>query len=271
MKYRLDLGYIGTNFIGWQAQHMPGTVQAAVEQALAVYLREQVHVKAASRTDSGVHAEHQVVVFRSDQSLDAAKTLKGLAALSPTDIWYQALFPVADDFHPIRNARAKVYRYRLWNHARQHAMLRPFAYHVPSTLDIAAMRRAAGYLLGEHDFSAFCAVDSGAVTKVRILDEIIIDERAPLIDIWFRGQGFLKQMVRNLVGTLVAVGQKRFSPEDIPPILLSLDRRKAGPCAPALGLSLVRIFYGDQSSCASLLAEAKNGFAMTIAFANEAE
>lgn len=243
--YRLDLRYIGTPFQGWQSQTSGSGIQDQVEKALATILRHPTRVVGASRTDSGVHAEHQVATFRTPVTFDEIRWLKSLNGILPPEIGVTGVQPVEPEFHPIYSAQGKAYRYRLWQGASRHPMLTPYVWTLHRDLDRDAMRLAASSLVGTHDFTSFCALDSSAKTRVRHVLEISISDHGPLVDIWVVGKGFLKQMIRIMVGTLVEIGMGKRPPEDMGNILLAKNRDAAGITAPANGLTLIEIFYGD--------------------------
>lgn len=242
--YRLDLNYVGSDYYGWQSQPHARTVQDTLEKALSTVLRKKVRITGASRTDTGVHAEHQVAIFRIDQELDCRKLQRSIQALVPPSIGILSLAPTDKDFHPIRDAEAKLYRYRIWTGRGLSAFMRPYSWHLPMALDSQLMRDAAQLFLGRHNFQAFAATDTSAKTFERqIFDIQWRESEAHLLEFYILGEGFLKQMVRNLVGTLVEVGQKKKDLTSIPAMIASRDRRTVGRTAPALGLSLVEIFY----------------------------
>lgn len=243
--YRLDLRYIGSPFQGWQSQSNGSGIQDFVEKALATILRHPTRVVGASRTDSGVHAEHQVATFRTSVAFDELRWLKSLNGILPAEIGVTSVKPVSSEFHPIYSAKGKAYRYRLWQGATRHPMVTPYVWTLHRDLDRDAMRKAALYLVGTHDFTSFCALDSSAKTRVRQVLEISISDHGPLVDIWVVGKGFLKQMIRIMVGTLVEIGMGKRPPEDMGQIVLAKNREDAGITAPANGLTLIEIFYGD--------------------------
>jgi len=251
--YRLDLNYIGADYLGFQSQPNGQTVQDQLEKALGVFCRHPVRITAASRTDTGVHAEHQVVTFKTKAGLDSARLVKGLNALLPSNIRIMNALPVVSSFHPIFNCTGKVYRYKLWRSHGESSFANPLTWKLVGDLYIDAMRHAATVLIGRHDFTSFCASDSSAKSKIRNLREIVIIERGPLLELWFLGDGFLKQMIRNLVGALVAIGRKKISIEQLMSILAARDRSQAPETAPAEGLCLMRIFYGDDANISTLL------------------
>lgn len=253
-SYRIDLKYVGTSFHGWQSQPSGNCVQDFLEKALATLLRHPVRVIAAARTDSGVHAEHQVAIFKSAVTFDERRWIKSLYGLLPESVGVTALAPVDPAFHPILAATGKAYCYRIWRKAERNPFLVPFVWTHLRDLDVAAMRAAATDLVGTHDFTSFCAVDSSAKTRVRTVLGIEVVEKGPMLEVWVTGEGFLKQMVRNIVGTLVEVGTGRRAPSAMPGILAAKDREAAGVTAPAQGLTLVEIFFGPVPSVADVVA-----------------
>ncbi|MDQ3232543.1 MAG: tRNA pseudouridine(38-40) synthase TruA [Pseudobdellovibrionaceae bacterium] len=244
LTYRMDLAYIGTAFQGWQSQPGGQTVQDALEKALRTVLRqEDLRIMGASRTDTGVHAEHQVATFRVPAAIPCESILRSLQALVPPTIGVLNLRPWSNDFHPIGSAKSKVYRYRIWLGTPQNPFARPYVWSLHYALDTAALQEAARHFLGRHDFRSFCASDASVVTYDRTIFDVRWVQRGPLLEFYILGDGFLKQMVRSLVGTLVNVGLGKQRPDDIKNILQAQDRRQAGQTAPAHGLSLLRIFY----------------------------
>ena len=241
-KYRLLLAYDGSHFCGWQQQPHGNSVQQTITTALSKVLGgATVQLLAAGRTDRGVHAEGQVATFSSARPLLTAKVQRSLNAMLAPTICVRSLDKVATTFHPIYTARGKVYRYRILNQPEHDPFLRAYTWHVPRPLDLDAMRHAATQLLGQHDFSSFCATDSNARHKVRTLRELHIKVDNTSIELWFNGDGFLKQMVRTLTGTLVAIGLGRKL--DCTQILQRHDRQAAAATAPAHGLTLMRVIY----------------------------
>ncbi len=241
-RYRLLLAYDGTSFCGWQQQPHGNSVQQAISAALHKILAgEAVRLLAAGRTDKGVHAEGQVAVLSSTRVLNTAQVQRSLNALLAPAICVRACTAVPENFHPIYAARAKVYRYRIRNTAQHHPFTHAYEWHMPRPLDLSAMRRAAQQLVGRHDFTSFCAADSAARHKVRTLQELRIEQDAAVIELWFTGDGFLKQMVRTMTGTLVAIGLGHKL--DCTHILQRRTRPAAAATAPARGLTLMQVIY----------------------------
>ena len=262
--YRLDLTYIGERYHGFQSQPSGMGIQDHVERALSTFCRHPVRITAASRTDTGVHAEHQVVTFKSASGLDTFRIVKALNALLSPDVRVITARLAPDSFHPIFNSTGKVYRYRIWRSAGESPFMSPFAWRLTTPLDVPAMTSAARLLIGTHDFTSFCAIDSSAKSKIRRVREIVLSDRGALLDVWVLGDGFLKQMVRNIMGTLVAVGRGKLSEKDVREILAAKNRKIAPATAPANGLCLVKVFYGDDLNVSSLLEQARSGYNLSL-------
>lgn len=249
-QYLLELSYDGAPFFGFQSQPEGNTVQDCIEAALATFLRHPVRIVGSSRTDSGVHAHQQFAVFRTAVVFDPVKLVLALHALMPATIAVRAISEVPESFHPIRSATAKLYRYKLWTSPFRDADSFRRCWWVKKPLAMPVLWRESGALIGRHDFASFCAADSSAKTTVRQLYDIRIRQKGHLIEVWVLGEGFLKQMVRAVVGTLVQHGcsgsSYGLSQASLPPmaaILASKDRKAAGMTAPAHGLCLERVFF----------------------------
>jgi tRNA pseudouridine38-40 synthase len=262
--YRLDISYIGTSYYGFQSQPHGNTVQDFLEKALATFCKHPVRVTAASRTDTGVHAEHQVVTFKAAAGLDHYRMLKALNALLPDSIRVVSVCYPEFDFHPMTSSTGKVYRYRIWRSPGESPFVMPFVWVLTTPLDIAAMRVAANGLIGVHDFTSFCAADSSAASKVRRVRDIQILECGPMLEFWFIGDGFLKQMIRNIVGTLVNVGKGVYPPDEVARILAAKSRLAAGMTVPGQGLALVRILFGDDTNLGTLLEASRTGYNVAL-------
>lgn len=247
---RLVVEYDGAELCGWQRQANGPTVQGHLEAALGKLLAHEVTVTGASRTDAGVHARGQVASFRTERTIPLHGIRRGLNSLLPSAISVAEASEVADDFHPRFSATGKHYRYLVFTRADRSPLWRSRAWHHPGPLDLAAMRQAAGALIGEHDFAAFRAAGCTARTTVRNIEEIAIGDAATwdphLVAIDVRGNAFLRNMVRIVVGTLVEVGEGRRPVDQVAEILASRDRTQAGLTAPAQGLELVSVRYGGR-------------------------
>ncbi len=240
---KLTIEYDGTGFAGWQRQPGKRTVQESLETVLSRLTKEQVHLVSASRTDAGVHALGQVAHFRTCSQIPTIKLLGALNGLLPRDVSILEVAEAPPGFHAGKQARRKSYRYRIWNSKIRSALGRDRFWHVWANLDIGAMKKGGRCLVGRHDFSAFRGAQSDTKTSVRRVDRIKVGKNKEMIEIQITGNGFLKYMVRNIVGTLVEVGQGKRRPEEVLQILKSKDRKKAGITAPASGLYLVSVQF----------------------------
>ena len=239
MRIALGIEYDGTDFLGWQRLTHGDSVQGAVESALSFVAAHPVEVTCAGRTDAGVHARCQVVHFDSDSQRSArAWTLGANSRLPPSVavLWAQ---PVADDFHARYSARARRYRYRIVNRPVRAALEARQAAWERVPLDVDAMRVAVPALVGEHDFSAFRTVACQAKSASRTVREIAIARAGEDVTIEIEANAFLHHMVRNIVGSLLPIGRGEEQPEWLAELLRGRDRAKAGPTAPAAGLTFV--------------------------------
>jgi tRNA pseudouridine38-40 synthase len=260
---RLVVEYDGTALCGWQRQANGPTVQGYLEAALGKLLAHEVAVAGASRTDAGVHARGQVASFRTERPIPLHGIRRGLNSLLPPAIAIADAAEVTDDFHPRFSATGKHYRYLVLTRSERSPRWRDRAWHRAGALDLAAMRQAAAALIGEHDFAAFRAAGCTAKRTVRRIDEIAIgagevgeiDSRPEgvlraaepgslgLVAFDVRGNAFLRNMVRIVVGTLVEIGAGRRPAGQVAEILASCDRTRAGITAPPQGLELVSVRY----------------------------
>jgi tRNA pseudouridine38-40 synthase len=241
---KLVVEYDGTRYVGWQVQPNGPSVQAEVERALATLHKAPRRVTAAGRTDAGVHARGQVVSFAEDRPLPLSAYVKGMNALLPEDVAVRGATLEPDGFDARRSARGKRYRYTIERMATRAPLTRRRAWQLFAPLDVEAMRAAAVHLVGRHDFASFQAADCAsdhAVREVRRLD--LLPGDGGRIDVVIEATAFVKHMVRNIVGTLVEVGQGRRDPASIPALVASRDRTRAGRTAPPQGLCLEEVFY----------------------------
>jgi tRNA pseudouridine38-40 synthase len=241
---KLVIEYDGTNYHGWQIQLNALTIQEVIETKIGIMTQEQVRLIASGRTDTGVHALGQVASFKTSSSLPVDVLRHGLNGLLPEDIVIQSAVEVDEHFHPQFGAKRKTYRYVILNRERRSALRRNYSWHLPRPLDLAAMRDASSLLMGKQDFSSFQAADPDPTDPVREVfrAEWSVEEK----DFFFftvEADGFLKHMVRNIVGTLVEIGQGRISREEFSAILQARDRRRAGMTAPPRGLFLLEVKY----------------------------
>ncbi len=240
---RLVVEYDGTELHGWQRQANGPTVQQHLEEALARLLTHEVAVTGASRTDAGVHARAQVASFRTERPIPLHGIRRGLNSMLPDAIAIREATEVDDAFHPRFSASGKHYRYTILTRADRSPLLRHRAWHHPDPLELDAMRQAARVLTGDHDFAAFRAAGCAAKTTLRRVEAIDLTVDGDLVVVDVRGNAFLRNMVRIIVGTLVEVGTGRFTPGQVAEILASRDRTRAGITAPAQGLELVEVRY----------------------------
>lgn len=240
---KLTIEYDGTAYHGWQSQTNAAAVQDVVASAVSRLIGGNCSVTGSSRTDTGVHALGQVCNFHTNSAIPADKFAYALNALLPEDIVIRKSEEVAEDFHARFSTKGKKYRYLFYNSIFPSALLRNRACHVYYPLDIGAMQKAAGYFTGTHDFTAFSAVGGSVKTTVRTITEAVVARDGELVEFAVTGDGFLYNMVRIIAGTLAEVGFGRIKAEDIPEIIDSRDRRKAGRTAPAHGLYLVEVYY----------------------------
>lgn len=239
---KISLQYDGTNYCGWQIQHNGTSIQGLLTEIVSRIEERKVTIHGAGRTDAGVHALNQVANFSMEKPLDCHKILRAINGSLPFDIRVSAVTEMPADFHARFSAIGKEYRYQI----ALGPLVNPFEYryfhHCPHKLDLAAMIEAANYLIGTHDFSAF-ATAIQADSTIRTITAIDWTLAGDKLFCQISGTGFLRYMVRTIVGTLLEVGRAKRSPEDIPKILLSKDRRQAGATAPACGLFLVNVCY----------------------------
>ena len=240
---RLDICYDGTRYRGWQ--RLPGvdnTIQGKLEQTLSRILGEKIEISGSGRTDAGAHALGQVANFHCNSTMAEEEILLQLRRYLPEDIGIYSCRDVHERFHARLNAKTKTYRYRIWNSAAPCVFQRRFVTILPENLDVSAMKAAAAQLIGEHDFSAFCAAKSKKKSTVRRIDAISISREGEELCVDVTGNGFLYNMVRILVGTLIEVGLHQREANSIP-ALDGAARQEAGMLMPAQGLCLMEVTY----------------------------
>jgi len=248
------LQYEGTRYQGWQRQgNDSNTIQGKLEALLSKMAGEKIEVVGSGRTDAGVHALGQVANFHIDTRMDAGEIMDYMNLYLPEDIAVISLKEVSERFHSRLNARGKIYRYRVVMGGIPHVFDRRYAHLVEEDLDVDAMRKAAGYFLGSHDFKAFTSNKRGKRSTVRTMEDIRIEEtvsdsfkgfgEVDEICLWYSGNGFLYHMARIMTGTLLEVGMHRRKPEEISEILAGGLRENAGQLAPAKGLTLMEVRY----------------------------
>ncbi|QCJ40579.1 tRNA pseudouridine(38-40) synthase TruA [Bacillus sp. S3] len=243
-RYKCIISYDGSGFSGYQVQPNKRTVQLELEAALAkMHKGEPVKVSGSGRTDAGVHAKGQVIHFDSPLAIPVERWEVALNSLLPEDISVLSVTKVDAAFHARFDAIGKEYRYVLHLSSIHDPFQRKYACRYPYPLNLELMRGASKYFLGTHDFTSFCSAKTEVVDKVRTIETIDFHLEGDLLTLRFVGNGFLYNMVRILVGTLLAVGSGEVKPEEIPVILKKKDRRFAGKTAPAQGLYLWEVFY----------------------------
>jgi tRNA pseudouridine38-40 synthase len=243
---RLTLQYDGTHYLGWQRQaSTDNTIQTIVEKILSNILQEKVHITAAGRTDTGVHARQQVANFKTQNPISLRELQHGLNALLPDDIKVASVTAAAPDFHSRFSALEKTYQYTILNRAHSDVFVRNHVYHYGiAKLNISRMRAASRLLVGRHDFTSFKTTGTAKnKSNIRTIKRISIARKGSLIIIQMTGEGFLYKMVRGIVGTLIEIGRGKLSVKSVQSILKSKDRAIAGPTAPACGLCLLRVKY----------------------------
>jgi len=243
-NFRLLVEYDGTNYHGWQRQKHDMTIQGEIEKVISAMTRQPITLVGSGRTDAGVHALGQVANFKCETNLSADTFLRGLNSMLPADIVIKRCEPVDPQFHARYNVKNKTYQYKIWNSSPPPAIGRQYVWFIRRKLDVEAMRRAADCIVGEHDFKAFEGSGSPRAHTTRTVMKAAfrVDEDGGIVfDI--QANGFLRYMVRNLVGTLVEVGIEKRVPGDIHEVIASKNRFMAGATAPAQGLFLVKVEY----------------------------
>jgi tRNA pseudouridine38-40 synthase len=234
--------YAGTAYAGFQRQPNEETVQGVLEKAIGSVTGEEITITAAGRTDAGAHAVHQVIAFTTASQLPAETFTRAFNAHLPADVVVSRSCDVPDDFHPRFDALSRTYRYIIWNRRFRSPLLLERAVHIHIPLDASRMHRALQYLVGEHDFGAFAGSQAEGSRVRRMLSARCWREEH-LIRVELQADGFLKQMVRSIAGTLIDIGKGTREPEDMEAILASRDREQAGETAPAWGLYLMNVEY----------------------------
>jgi len=237
-RIKLTVAYDGTNYHGWQFQPGSSTIEGELNKHLSELFKEEITVIGASRTDSGVHALCNVAVFDIEAKIPAEKIAYALNQRLPEDIRIRKSEEVALEFHPRKQATRKTYEYKILNEEFLNPVERLYAHFTYVPLEEKKMQEAAEYLIGTHDFQSFCAAGSTAETTVRTIYDIHIKRNGNMISIQVTGNGFLYNMVRIIAGTLIEVGKGKIQPKQMKEILEARNRTKAGPTAPAKGLTL---------------------------------
>lgn len=245
-NYKILLQYEGTRYQGWQKQETSElTIQGKLEAVLTKMAGETVEVQGSGRTDAGVHAYGQVASFHLNTNRTPGQIQEYMNQYLPEDIGVIAIRKVPERFHARLHAKGKIYQYRIINSTTPHVFDRRYCYVFPEKLDIEAMKQAASYLLGTHDFKAFTSTKKGKKSTVRTIWSIEIEKIKDEIKITYHGDGFLYHMIRIVTGTLLEVGTGVRTSASMKECMESLSRDQAGPLAPALGLSLMEVFYEE--------------------------
>ncbi|MTI66237.1 MAG: tRNA pseudouridine(38-40) synthase TruA [Firmicutes bacterium] len=243
---KLVIEYDGTNYYGWQVQPRLKTIQGEIKSAIRKITKEDVRLFGSGRTDKGVHANGQVANFKTFSTIPGHKFKHALNTVLPMDIVIKDSEEVDESFHSRFSATGKKYKYILCNKKTRSALLRNYTYHVSYDLDIKNMEKAASYFIGTHDFYGFKASGSAIKDTVRTIYSLDIEKRNELIEFNIEGNGFLYNMVRIIVGTIIKVGNNNISPESIQSIIKSKDRKRAGDTAPSQGLYLEKVYYDNK-------------------------
>lgn len=242
----LTLSFDGKNYHGWQVQKNAVTVQEVFQQALYKAFSERPSIKGCSRTDSGVHANMYCVSVKCENSIPCDKVPMVINKFLPNDIAVKSCKAVKDDFHARYSCLSKEYVYKIWNDPTRNPFLDGHAFHYWYKLDVDLLNEACQYFLGKHDFTSFCTTDKRTNDNmVRDIKNFSVFKEGPLVTVQVEADGFLYNMVRIMVGTLLHVARGKIKPFEIPKIILSKDRLKAGPTAVPYGLYLNKVFYGS--------------------------
>ena len=243
-NYRLTLCYDGTKYSGWQRLgNTENTIQQKVETMLSRLLGQQVEVAASGRTDAGVHAARQICSFRAETELPCEELLQEIRRYLPQDIGALELTEAEPRFHARLNCTGKTYLYRIWTSEQPNVFERNYLFPYTKPLEPEKMKTAAALLCGEHDFAAFTNAKHVKKSTVRRIDAIEFEQTERELKLYFTGNGFLYNMVRILTGTLLEIGAGEREADEIPEILASCQREKAGFLAPAKGLILLDVQY----------------------------
>ena len=243
-NFKIIIEYDGTSYHGWQRQKNERTIQEVIEKALLTMTGKKTVLTASGRTDAGVHALGQVANFTSDTNLSPQAFQNGLNSLTKDDIVVISCDIVDENFHSRFNAKSKIYNYQILNRNLPAAVNRQYVWFIRKTLDLVSMRHSAGHIIGSHDFKAFEGAGSPRSHTTRcVMKADIVEQENGLIVFEIEADGFLRFMVRNIVGTLVDVGLGKITSDDFKKILLSKDRSMAGATAPPQGLFLMKVKY----------------------------
>lgn len=240
---KLTIRYDGTRYAGWQSQTNGCAIQDVIQDAIKAITGERVALTGSGRTDAGVHAEAQAANFKTRSKISAKKLQMALNSTLPRDIAITHVEEASPKFNAQKSAKSKLYRYTIFNNDYMDPMVRHFAAKCFYKLDLASMRKAAKYLTGRHDFKSFQAADENQRSSVRTIRDIKIAKKGDLVYIYIEANGFLYNMARNIAGTLVEVGRRKYSVASVKEIIAKKDRRFSGPTMPAKGLCMIKVKY----------------------------
>lgn len=240
---KIVLEYDGTNYFGWQRQNNGTTIQETLENTISKITGESIGIIGCSRTDSGVHAKEYVANFKTMSAIPGDKFKYAINSKLPKDIAILHSEEADLDFHSRYNSKGKTYSYTILNREMPVALYRNYVYHYKHSLDVEAMKEGAKYFIGLHDFEAFKTKGSSVKTSIRDVKELYIYKEQDHIKLYITADGFLYNMVRIIVGTLIDIGLYKNKPEYIKEIIVSKDRNKAGKVVPANGLCLEKVYY----------------------------
>jgi tRNA pseudouridine38-40 synthase len=241
---KMVVEYDGAGYHGWQRQRDLATVQQALEDNVFRITRERVAIFGSGRTDAGVHALRQTAHFKTSSGISASNLLAGMNSLLPDDIVVKELQEVSESFHARFDVKSKVYMYQIFNSPTRSALYRQYTWYVRTPLDLIAMGKGLSVLKGRHDFTAFCGKKEGDYNCIRTVTDVRLEKMTSgIISIYLEADGFLRYMVRSVVGTLVEVGRGKRTPEELLNVLEAKERRSAGITAPPQGLFLMEVKY----------------------------
>lgn len=240
---KITIEFDGTAYKGWQVQPEERSVQNEIEKCITIITKSRINVHSSGRTDAGVHAKKMTANFFIDKEIDLSKFKKSLNALLPDDIAVLDIEYVDESFHSRKSASKKIYEYHILNRETKSPFLKNYSWHIRRPLDVTKMRAASRHLVGEHDFTGFTSVGSDVKSFVRTIYEITLEKDGDDILITITGSGFLKQMVRNIVGLLVQIGYGKFDENIVNDVLKMRQVNKRFITAPAQGLFLKDVLY----------------------------
>lgn len=239
----MTIQYDGSAYHGWQVQSNALTVQEVFQNAVEKVFRSRLDIKGCSRTDSGVHANMYCVLLKTDMNIDCLGALRAMNTALPPDIAVIDCYEVPSDFHPRYSCKSKEYVYKIYNGSIRNPFLQKYAFHYRYALDAELMDREAQAFLGKHDFSGFCSSRSDIEDTVRCVKNVSVKREGDMVLFTVEADGFLYNMVRIMVGTLLFVNEGKIKPGELKDVIESKDRSRAGKTAPPQGLYLTRVNY----------------------------